>query len=157
MFNRRLNANIKKLDLQIGQISDELSQMAKDGKYDVTVEKLKTLTEVRTQLAKGLKDNEKSDALVEMDKQIEELTMKLAHLIKDEVYAEKLEKLDELTKVRCQLADSKFKGSKLAVWAPPVIAGSFGIASTLMILKHEKTDIITSKAWNTAMSLFRGK
>jgi len=152
MFKKQLNVNIKDLDLQIGKLSKELEKLKKDNKYEATMDKLKTLTELRATLAKSLKDGESNDGVLEMDKQIEELTKRVQHLGRDEAYSDKLNKLEELTKIRCQLAESKEKGSV----KPIVVSGLLSIASVALILKYEETEVITSKAFGMATSLFKG-
>lgn len=62
-----------------------------------------------------------------------------------------LTRIEDLTKVRCQLAESKTLMSNAKDW----IAGSLGVATTMMVLKHEKTEVITSKAFGLAGKLFR--
>lgn len=152
MFNKQLKRNIKDLDLQIGKLSKELELLKKDGKYEATMDKLKSLTELRVNLAKSLKDKEISEAVLEMDKQIEELTKVLAHLSRDEEYSDRLAKLDELTKVRCQLKESAVNGSV----RPVVVSGLLSIASIAIVLKYEETDVVVSKAYGIATSMFKG-
>lgn len=153
MFKKKqLNVNIVQLDLQISKLSDELNKMEKDNKYEATMDKLKNLTELRATLAKSLKDNEKSDAVVEMDKQIEELTVMLTHMCRNEEYSDKLAKLEELTKVRCQLAESKVNASV----KPIVVSGVLSIASLAIVLKYEEKEVITSKAYDMVKGMFRG-
>ncbi len=154
MFRKKqLNVNIKDLDLQISKLSKELEELEQDSKYETTMAKLKDLTELRVSLAKSLKDNAKNlDSMIEMDKQIEELTAKLDLIERNDKYSEKLSKLEALTKVRCQLAESKVNGSI----KPVVISGLFGLTSVLIVLKYEETEVITSKAFNMATSMFRG-
>lgn len=152
MFNNQLKRNIKDLDVQISKLTKEIEELERDSSYDVTMEKLTSLTELRVQLAKSLKEDEKSDAVMEMDKQIEELTKIVANLRKDDTYSDKLAKLEELTKTRCQLEESKVKDSV----KPIVTSGLLSIASVVVILKYEKTEVITSKAFGIATSMFRG-
>lgn len=153
MFKKKqLNVNIEQLDLQISKLSEELNTLKRDSKYEATMDKLKNLTELRAMLAKSLKETEKSDAIVEMDKQIEELTVMLANMCRNEEYSDKLAKLEELTKVRCQLAESKVKASV----KPIVISGTLSIASMVLVLKHEKTEVITSKAYDMVKGMFKG-
>jgi predicted RNase H-like nuclease (RuvC/YqgF family) len=152
MFRKQLTINIEDLDRQIGTLSNELEELKKDSKYEATMDKLKMLTELRTSLAKGLKENEKSDALSEMDRQIEELTLVVNHLGRDDVYSEKLAKLEALTKVRCQLGESKVKNSV----KPVIVSGLLGMTSMLIVLKYEKDNvIITSKAFSMVSSMFK--
>lgn len=151
MFNKQLRRNIGQLDSQIGELSKEINGIRKDTKYEVKMRTLEDLTELRSKLAKSLKDGESSLAIVELDRQIEELLAIISRVETDEVYVSKLKKLEDLTKVRAQLADVRSKESHTSV----IISGAVSIAATLLVLKHEKTDVITSKAYSIATSLFR--
>ena len=86
-----------------------------------------------------------------MDRQIGELTEKLKGFEDAVEYETTMTKVEDLTKVRCQLAESRTLGSNAKEW----IAGSLGFATTVLVLKHEKTDVITSKAFGLASKLFR--
>jgi hypothetical protein len=151
MFNKQLKVNIKDLDVQIGKLSKEVEELKKDNKYEATMDKLKSLTELRVNLAKSLKEDETSDAVLEMDKQIEELTKLIQNLGRDEEYSDKLAKLEELTKVRCQLAESKENGSV----KPIVVSGLLSVASLVIVLKYEEKDVITSKALDITRNMFK--
>lgn len=151
MFNKQLRKNIKALDVQIGVLSTELAGLKKDTKYDVKVRTLGDLVEFRSKLVKN-KEDEKSDVVIELDKQIEELTKMISHLASDEVYTAKMNKLDELTKIRTMLSEAKVKESN----APAVISGVIGLSAILLVLKHEEANIITSKAFSIATKMFRG-
>lgn len=152
MFNKQLKRNIKDLDVQIGKLSKELEESKRDSKYETTIDKLKSLTEVRATLAKSLKEKESSDALLEMDKQIEELTKVVMNLRRDEEYSDKMKRLEELTKVRCQLQESNVNGSV----KPVVVSGLLSIASIAIVLKYEETDVVVSKGFDIAKGMFKG-
>lgn len=155
MFKKQLNVNIKDLDVRIGKLNEELEELERDNKYEATMDKLKSLIELRASLTKSFKENELGnvdDSVLEMDKQIEELTKKIGYLGSNTKYTEKLTELEELTKVRCQLAESRVNGSL----KPAIVTGLFGIASIAMVLKYEESEVITSKAFNVATSMFRG-
>ena len=151
MFNKQLRQNIGFLDAQIGELTKELEGLKKDTKYDVIIRTLSDLTDLRVKLVKD-KDNEKSDTIVEIDKQIEELTRMVIHLESDEVYTAKVNKLEELVKLRCLLSEAKVKESNV----PAIISGVVGISAILLVLKHEQAEIITSKAFSMATKMFRG-
>lgn len=70
---------------------------------------------------------------------------------KQDEYETIMTRIEDLTKVRCQLAESKTLMSNAKDW----IAGSLGVTTTLLVLKHEKTEVITSKAFGLAGKLFR--
>jgi hypothetical protein len=98
------------------------------------------------------KEDEKSEVVIELDKQIEELTKMISHLASDEVYTAKMNKLEELTKIRSLLSEAKVKESNV----PAVISGVIGLSAILLVLKHEEANIITSKAFSIATKMFRG-
>lgn len=153
MFNKQLRKNIVALDAQIGELSAELEGLKKDTKYDVKIRTLMDLTELRSKLAgKDEKGKPSSDVIIELDKQIEELTKMVAHLASDEVYTAKVKKLEDLTNIRCQLSEAKVSESNV----PAIISGVVGITGILLVLKHEKAEIITSKAFSIATKMFRG-
>lgn len=152
MFNKQLKVNIKQLDLQISKLSEELEDVEKDSKYEITMEKLETLTKLRAQLAQSLKEKETSDAILEMDKQIEELTKIVENLGRDDVYTSKMAKLDELIKMRGQLTESKVKSSHTSL----LVSSGVSIASVLLVLHYEKAEVVTSKAFSMATKMFRG-
>lgn len=153
MFNKQLRHNIVALDAQIGELSKELEGLKKDTKYDVKIRTLMDLTELRSKLVnKDDKDKSKSDVIVELDRQIEELTKMVAHLESDESYMTKFKKLEDLTNIRCQLSEAKVKESNV----PVIISGVIGLGGILLVLKHEKAEIITSKAFSIATKMFRG-
>jgi predicted RNase H-like nuclease (RuvC/YqgF family) len=152
MFNKQLRKNIKALDVQIGELSTELAGLKKDTKYDVKVRTLGDLVDFRTKLVQN-KGDEKSEVVAELDKQIEELTKMISHLASDEVYTAKMNKLEELTKVRSLLSEAKVKESN----APAIITGVIGLSAIALVLKHEEANVITSKAFSIATSMFRGR
>lgn len=61
-------------------------------------------------------------------------------------------RLDELVKMRCELATSKANDS----YSKEIVSGLVSVVGMVLVLKHEKTDIITSKAFSMATKLFRG-
>ncbi len=151
MFNRQLKHNIKALDLEIGKLSKEVEGLKKDTKYEAKMRTLIDLTELRCKLAKDQGEGTKSDVVAELDKQIEELAMLVAKLEFDEVYSAKLKKLEDLTKIRAELSECKVNESN----APAIISGVIGISAVLLVLKHEQTEIITSKAFGMLPKLFK--
>lgn len=154
MMNRQLKHNIKLLDAHIGRLTRELEGMKENNDYEVKVRKIEDLTKLRNSLVG--KDGEtvvSKDVIIEVDRQILELARELVDIELDQTYLSKMRQLDDLTKVRNQLMDSKVKGSN----SPAIISGLISISSILIILKYEEKDVITSKAVNIAMSMFRGK
>jgi predicted RNase H-like nuclease (RuvC/YqgF family) len=153
MFNKQLRINIADIDTQIGVLSKEIEEHKKDSKYEIKMEKLQALTELRFKMGK-VEDKDKSEAVIELDKQIEELTKVIGHLERDEEYTAKLKKLEDLTKIRTQLSESKVRESL----APHLISGALGLGAVLLVLNYEKTEIIRGQAFGVAMKLFgRGK
>lgn len=158
MFNKQLRRNIESLDVQIGVLTKELEGLKKDTKYDAKMRMLSDFGELRSKLTmKNEKDGTKSDVIVELDKQIEDLTQIIGELESDEIYVQKVKKLEDLTKVRCQLAEAKARESNISTYMPAIISGTVGIALTLIVLNYEKEDIITSKnAFGIVTRMFRG-
>lgn len=152
MFNKQLRDNIELLDVQIGELSKELEGLKRDTKYDVKIRTLGDLTDLRCKLIKGLEDKPKSEIVIELDKKIEELTAIIINVESDEEYLAKVNKLESLTKIRCQLSETKVKESN----APAIISGIVGISAILLVLNYEKTEIVTSKALSIATKMFRG-
>lgn len=153
MFNKQLKLNIADIDTQIGVLSKEIEEHKRDSKYEIKMEKLTALTEIRSKLGR-VDDEKKSEAIIELDKQIDELTKVVGRLEKDEEYSAKLKKLEDLTKIRTQLSDSKVRESL----APHLISGALGLGAVLLVLNYEKTDIIRGQAFGLATKLFgRGK
>lgn len=89
----------------------------------------------------------------QLDLQIGILTKELYVLGTDDEteYEMKVQKMEDLTKLRCQLAESKVKDSHAGV----LITGAFGIVGTLIVLHYEKTDVVTSKAFGM-VKMFKG-
>lgn len=61
-------------------------------------------------------------------------------------------KIEKLTEIRAKMVDSKVADS----YSKEIISGVIGIAGMVLVLKHEKADIITTKAFSMATKLFRG-
>lgn len=151
MFNK-LHGNIKNLDLEIRRISEELEEMSSDNDYETTVERLKDLTELRSDLADSLSDEDSRESLTLMDKQIKDLVNKLESLDRCHDYSEKLKMLDELTKIRTNLTSGKVENYVVKT----LLSGTLSLTSLVMILKHEETNVITTKAYDIFRGAFRG-
>lgn len=153
MTNKQLRLNIKHLDSQIKTLCEEVETLEKDNDYDIVVGKLRDLVEIREKLAKSQEDNDiLSDAVKELDAQIETQANMLNGLDRDAEYNSKLNKLEELVKIRVELAESKTKDSQL----PAIISGTIGLVSMLMVLNYEKDNVVTTKAFNMMPRMFRG-
>jgi DNA repair exonuclease SbcCD ATPase subunit len=156
MLNKQLKLNIRQLDAQIGEIAEELNGMKENNDYESKVRKIEDLTNLRKALTndKGGETTISKNVIVEIDNQILNLAKKLTDLELDQEYLSKMRQLDNLTKIRGQLMDSMVKNSSI----PTIVSGLISISSILIILKYEEKDLITSKAFNIAMSLFsRGR
>lgn len=90
----------------------------------------------------------------DLDSKIGVLTKELEEIEDEEEYEIAVSKIDSLVELRTKLAKSKADG-RVSV-KPVVISGLFGLASVLVVLKYEERDVITSKAFNMATSMFRG-
>lgn len=98
----------------------------------------------KKQLTKNIKD---------LDLKISKLTNELEELEGDENnYDSKMNKLEKLIELRCKLSESKVNNSV----KPLIVSGLFGLTSVVVVLKYEQTEVITSKAFNMATSMFRG-
>lgn len=89
----------------------------------------------------------------EIDEQIGKLTKELNDLEYEQAYDMKMNRIKDLTDLRTKLAESREEGSVKGI----VTSGALSIASVLIILKYEEKEIITSKAYSIATSMFRGK
>lgn len=87
-----------------------------------------------------------------LDFKIALLSTKLTSEEDDVQYEKALTKIEDLTKVRCQLASSLQESSNKGA----VISGIFGVAGIVIVLKYEEKEIITSKAFSMLTGLFRG-
>jgi hypothetical protein len=151
LLTRQNNKNIKELDLQIGTLSKEIEKLQVDCGYEATMGKLVALTELRVKLAESIKEDD-NYAIKKLDEQISTLITSVKNLERDDVYLAKLKKLDDLVKIRVDLMDSKVKASI----APYLIQGAIGLGAMILVLRYEKTEIVTSKAFGLVTRLFRG-
>lgn len=98
MFNKQLKANIKKIDVKIGELMEELI----------------------------VAENPDDQELI-------------------------LVRIDELTKVRNKLSSDKVSES----YSKELISGAIGLTSMVLVLRYEKADIITSKAFDMVKSMYK--
>lgn len=95
-------------------------------------------------------------AIHELDLQILCLEEKLSTFYLDydnqDDYDKTVAKLKELIELRNKLSETKVNESI----TPQVVSGLIGIASIILVLKFEKTEVITSKAFGMAGKMFRG-
>lgn len=87
-----------------------------------------------------------------IDLQIGKLIDELGGLEGTEEHKTIVQEIDDLTKIRKELTESKVKDSN----APAIISGLVGISAILLVLNFEKTDVVTSKAYSMATRLLRG-
>lgn len=88
----------------------------------------------------------------ELDLLIGNLTLEVGQTTDEEETNYILERLEKLTTLRSQLNESLELGS----YKKEVITGLIGIGSMILVLKYEKADVITSKAYSLATKMFRG-
>lgn len=94
-----------------------------------------------------------SENIEAIDVQIGKLNERLSLLKEDEDADDIMDQLKDLTKIRCELAESR--GINSAV-RNTVVSGIFGITSIIIVLKYEEREVITSKAFGMLPSLFKG-
>lgn len=71
----------------------------------------------------------------------------------DEVeYNKAMQKIEELTKLRSQMTEDKVKDSSRDV----IVSGIFGLVGVVMVIHHEQTNAVTSKAFGMIPKLFKG-
>lgn len=61
-------------------------------------------------------------------------------------------KLETLTKLRKTMSEDKVNAS----YKKEIISGLVGLGGLVLVLKHEKTEVITTKAFGMLPKLFRG-
>lgn len=153
MFNFKLKQNIKALDVEISKIGKELEELDRDTRYDVRKRTLEDLIELRNKLMVNQREDESNEAVEELNKQILELAKEVSTIEIDERYLNAIQRLDELTKIRTLLSECKNRESNVSAILPGIISGVIGISATMLILKHEEEDIITTKAYNIVLGL----
>ena len=97
-----------------------------------------------------MKSQQVKEALKAIDVQLQTLSLELASLsAQDDNYEKVTGQIETLVDIREELRGRKFEPVKLDT----IISGVVSIASVLLITKHEKVDIITSKAFTIATKL----
>lgn len=87
-----------------------------------------------------------------LDEEINKLIIEMTES-EDQDTKDRLEtRIDELTDIRTKLSKDKVSESH----AREIISGLVGIGGIILVLKHEKTEVITSKAFSMATKMFRG-
>ena len=87
-----------------------------------------------------------------IDEEIGKLTEELVGAAGTDEYNKIVHRIDNLTTIRSKLVE----GSGDKAIKEVLLSGTVTLASILLVLKYEKTDIITSKAFNMATKMFRG-
>ena len=87
-----------------------------------------------------------------IDEEIGKLTEELVGAAGTDEYGKIVHRIDNLTTIRSKLVE----GSGDKAVKELLLSGTVTLASILLVLKYEKTDIITSKAFNMATKMFRG-
>lgn len=88
---------------------------------------------------------------------IKDLDNKIGELLSEYELAEEelektviLEEIDNLTSIRKELKSSKVEGSNSGLW----VSGALSIATVVLIMKYEETDVIATKAFGIATRMF---
>jgi hypothetical protein len=89
----------------------------------------------------------------ELDVRICKLYEGLDKATTDEERKQLLEQAKELADLRNKLSEVKTRESLL----PVLIPGAVGLAAMFMVIRHEETNIITSKAMSIATKFIRGQ
>lgn len=87
----------------------------------------------------------------DLDNQIGELLSKYEHTEEEIEKTGILEEIEALTNIRLELKASKVEGSSSSVW----VSGAISIATVVLIMKYEETDVIATKAFNIATRIFK--
>ena len=86
-----------------------------------------------------------------IDVKIGKLMEELSETEKQDEQEMILVKIDDLTKIREKLSNSKVSES----YSKELISGALGIASMVLVLRYEKVDIVTSKAFGLVPNMFK--
>ena len=87
----------------------------------------------------------------DLDNQIGELLSKYEHTEEEIEKTIIFEEIENLTKIRTELKASQVEGSNSAIW----VSGALSIATVVLIMKYEQTDVIATKAFNIATRIFK--
>lgn len=87
----------------------------------------------------------------DLDNQIGELLSKYEQTEGEVEKTVIFEEIEALTNIRLELKASKVEGSTAGVW----VSGAISIATVVLIMKYEETDVIATKAFNIATRIFR--
>lgn len=86
-----------------------------------------------------------------VDGQIKSLFYELSELDSDsEDYENVLQHIDKLVEIRQDLTENRMETKFGGVDVNTIVNGGISIASILAIMKYEKAEIITTKAWSLA-------
>lgn len=91
------------------------------------------------------------DNLKELDNQIGELLTDYEGCKEESRRSALMNEIKELTDIREKLKASRETGSNSHLW----VSGTISIATILLVMKYEETNVITSKAYNIATRIFR--
>ena len=87
-----------------------------------------------------------------IDEEIGILTEKLTETSDEGEYGKIVKRIEDLTDIRNKLMESWGNNT----FKETLLSGAVTLTSILLVLKYEKTEIITSKAFNMATKMFRG-
>lgn len=89
----------------------------------------------------------------ELDVYINKLMNELMVLV-DPTEIEEVEmRLKHATEIRNRLSENKVRES----YTKEIISGAIGLTGMVLVLKHERAEVITSKAFSMATKMFRGQ
>lgn len=92
-----------------------------------------------------------SQNIKDLDNQIGELLSKYEGTEGEVERTVIMEEIGTLTNIRLELKASQVEGSNSAIW----VSGALSIATVVLIMKYEQTDVIATKAFNIATRIFR--
>ena len=92
----------------------------------------------------------------ELDVRISNLYVKLDTATTDEERKQILEQAKELADLRNKLSEVKTRESALQSVLPAIVPGIVGLTAMFMVIRHEETNIITTKALGIASKFIRG-
>lgn len=92
----------------------------------------------------------------ELDVRISKLYEKLDTATSGEERKQLIEQAKELADLRDKLSEIKTRESALQSVLPVVVPGIVGLTAMFMVIRHEETNIITTKALGIASKFIRG-
>ncbi len=88
-----------------------------------------------------------------LDNHISKLMVELTTAVEAEDISELEARIEKATELRCKLTESKVSDS----YSREIVSGLVSLTGMVLVLKHEKAEVITTKAFSMATKLFRGQ